>query len=476
MEDCIRAYSHRLEGKGDCMAGIQIMGLASGIDVNAAIDKLLALERIPITRMAERKSIYKQQQDAWRDINTRLSALDTRLTDLRLPSTFHGRVATSADDKIITATAGNLAMEGIYEIEIETKALAQRIASTKAVADYTTEEAVVLTVTVGAGDPTEIAIAAGLDLSAIVKTINEAKAGVNATIIGGSLVLESAETGTNNLIQLEDGDSGFLNALNLYASEGEPQLNTIQHAQDAELTINGIRVTSHSNNVKDAVHGVTFTLKDTGTTQVTVSPDIDSAVSKIKAFVDQYNSVMNFVGEKVKVTMTDAGDIGSVGTLQGDGTAYRLREALRFQTTSAVSGESIDPKINQLAVLGITTNREGILQIDESKLKKALGESPEEVAAFFNEKATNLKDFIKGYVAYGTGILAEKQESISKIMKDIDRQIERLEDRVARKEESLVRQFTALEKALSGFQSQSDWLSLQINQLSSWAPYNNRRK
>ena len=78
------------------MAGIQIMGLASGIDVNAAIDKLLALERIPITRMAERKSIYKQQQDAWRDINTRLSALDTRLTDLRLPSTFHGRVATSA--------------------------------------------------------------------------------------------------------------------------------------------------------------------------------------------------------------------------------------------------------------------------------------------------------------------------------------------------------------------------------------------
>ena len=201
-------------------------------------------------------------------------------------------------------------LEGIYEIEIETKALAQRIAPQPWRLYYRGSGGT-------HGDWGRVIngdCRSPAWIYAIVRP-SEAKAGV-ATIIGGSLVLESAETGTNNLIQLEDGDSGFHNALNLYASEGEPQLNTIQHAQDAELTINGIRVTSHSNNVKDAVHGVTFTLKDTGRTQVTVSPDIDSAVSKIKAFVDQYNSVMNFVGEKVKVTMTDAGDIGSVGTLR----------------------------------------------------------------------------------------------------------------------------------------------------------------
>ncbi|NMB26022.1 MAG: flagellar filament capping protein FliD, partial [Firmicutes bacterium] len=109
-----------------------------------------------------------------------------------------------------------------------------------------------------------------------------------------------------------------------------------------------------------------------------------------------------------------------------------------------------------------------------TKLREALQEKPEAVTAFFNEKATNMKDFIKGYVQYGSGILAEKQESIGRLMKDVDRQIERLEERVAYKEASLIRQFTALEKAMSAFQSQSDWLNQQINQLSSWAPQKKR--
>ena len=214
---------------------------------------------------------------------------------------------------------------------------------------------------------------------------------------------------------------------------------------------------------------MTFTLKDVTqgeAVQITVSQDIDSAVSKIKAFVDQYNSVMNFIAEKTKVNMTDAGDITSTGTLQGDGTANRLRSALRYEVTRAIETES---SFNQLAVLGITTNKEGILEIDETKLREVLQENPEEVAEFFREKANNLKDFIKGYIQYGTGILAEKQESIGRLMKDIDRQIERMEERIARKEESLVRQFTALEQVLAEFQSQGAWLTQQMTMLSSWA-------
>lgn len=461
------------------MAGIQIMGLASGIDVNGAIDQLLAIERLPLTRMAERKSIYRMQQDAWRDINTRLSALDNALTDLRLSSTFQGRTAVTSDPKVVTATANTQAIEGIYEVVVRETALAHRVASTGSIdADYTTSQDTTLFITVGTGDDatTEINIAAGSDLKDIVKAINDSDAPVKATIIGGRLVLESAETGTDSTIGLSDGEeSGLLQALKLMVDvEGVVKPNTIQDARNATFSVNGIELTSQSNTIKDVVQGVTFTLlEDDSTAQVTVKPDIDAAVAKIKAFVDQYNSVMDFLREKTKVTMTDAGDISSVGTLQGDGTANRLRDALRFQTTSALASD-LGLEYNQLAVLGITTNKEGTLQIDETKLREALQEKPEAVTAFFNEKATNMKDFIKGYVQYGSGILAEKQESIGRLMKDVDRQIERLEERVAYKEASLIRQFTALEKAMSAFQSQSDWLNQQINQLSSWAPQKKR--
>lgn len=457
------------------MAGLQIMGLSSGMDYNTIIDKLLALERIPISRMNARKDVYKQQQDAWRDINTRLSALDTRLTDLGLSSTFQGRIATSSEEQVVTATAGSQAIHGTYEVKVTDIALAHRVASTEAVGELATTGDEVLAITIGDGEATEITIKAGSDLTTIIQNINDAEAGVKVTVIGGRLVLEAVDTGADKKIQLKGSAEFLVDQLKLGSGvddNGLTDINTIQDAQDAQYTINGVPLSSESNTIKDAVQGVTFTLRDVGTAQISVKQDIDSAVGKIRAFVDQYNSVMNFLTEKTKVTMTDAGDIGSTGTLQGDGTANRLRDALRFQTTSPVDVES---EYNQLAVLGLTTNKEGILQIDETKLREALQGRPEEVAAFFNKKATNMKDFIKGYVQYGTGILAEKQESIGRLMKNIDRQVERLEDRIARKEERLVRQFTALETVLSSFQSQSDWLNQQVDLLSNWTSSNKRK-
>ncbi|NLY52880.1 MAG: flagellar filament capping protein FliD, partial [Firmicutes bacterium] len=425
---------------------------------------------------------------AWRDINTRLSALDNRLTDLRLSSTFHGRTASSSDAQVVAATAGANALTGTYSVEVAQLAQAHRVASR---GEVVVEDGLVLradeneTIYIKIGDAeegTEITFKGESTLADIVKAINEANAGVKASIIAGRLVLESAETGANNTIeltgsyeflveklQLGTGTQGEDGSITLTNNGTTNTINTIQEAKDAVFTINGITIESTSNTIKDAVEGVTFTLKDVTqgeAVQITVSQDIDSAVSKIKAFVDQYNSVMNFIAEKTKVNMTDAGDITSTGTLQGDGTANRLRSALRYEVTRAIETES---SFNQLAVLGITTNKEGILEIDETKLREVLQENPEEVAEFFREKANNLKDFIKGYIQYGTGILAEKQESIGRLMKDIDRQIERMEERIARKEESLVRQFTALEQVLAEFQSQGAWLTQQMTMLSSWA-------
>ncbi|NLK07686.1 MAG: flagellar filament capping protein FliD [Firmicutes bacterium] len=449
------------------MGRMQIMGLASGIDVNSAIDALLEFERLPLTRMATRKDTYRAQQDAWRDINTRLSALDNILSDLRLSATFQGRKAQVSNEDAVSATANTQAAVGTYEVVVHQKALAHRIASTGSVEGEFEHDAV-LTIQVGEDAAVDITIDAGASLRDIAKAINDSDASVKATIIGERLVLESSETGLGSQITL-DGDSDLLDFLGL--TEGG---EAIQHAQDAEFSINGIELTSHTNTINDAVEGVTFTLLEGGSSQVTVSLDTDSAMSKIKSFVDQYNSVMNFIGEKIKVTMTDTGEIRSTGTLQGDGTANRLRDSLRYQTTSALSGD-LELDYDQLAVLGITTNREGILQIDEAKLRAALESDTEEVSEFFKAKATGMKDFIHSYVQYGTGILAEKQDSIGRLIKDVDRQIQRVEDRVERREEQLLRQFTALEKALSGLHAQGDWLTQQLDMLSGWgAPQKNR--
>ncbi|MFS8543387.1 MAG: hypothetical protein LOD91_06050, partial [Limnochordales bacterium] len=72
-----------------------ISGIASGLDTDAWIEAVMALERRPITQLQQRKNALQQQKDAWRDINTRLNNLSSRLSDLRLSTTFLNRTATS---------------------------------------------------------------------------------------------------------------------------------------------------------------------------------------------------------------------------------------------------------------------------------------------------------------------------------------------------------------------------------------------
>lgn len=437
------------------VGSLQIMGLSSGIDFDSIINQLIALERQPITRMEERKSLYQQQQDAWRDINTRLSNLDSKLTPLKLDSTFQARETTSSDEAVATATASAEAIEGTYDIQVIQVAKAHRMASDPVsdLSGYIGEQKVKITVGTNSKTVT-VNITESSTLSDVATAINNTDGiGVKASVIDDRLVLESKETGQNNVITLENISGSLFNDLTF---------SDIQSPQDASYTINGIDLTSSSNTISDVVTGVTFTLKGEGSTTITVSHDVDAAVDKIRAFVDQYNSVMDFIAQKTDTTMSDTGEVRSTGILQGDGTAIRLQMALRRKVTESIDTTS---KYDQLAVLGITTTRDGQLEVDESKLREALKAAPEEVEAFFVEMATKTKEFIKGYIQYGTGILAEKQESLDRLMDDIDNQIERLEERVARKEESLVRQFTALEKALAAMQSQSTWLAGQLNQL-----------
>src|SRR5690606_28981075 len=64
-----------------------ISGIASGLDTDKWIEAVMALERRPITQLQQRKTTLQQQRDAWRDINTRLNNLSSRLSDLRLSTT-----------------------------------------------------------------------------------------------------------------------------------------------------------------------------------------------------------------------------------------------------------------------------------------------------------------------------------------------------------------------------------------------------
>ncbi len=84
---------------------ISISGLASSLDTESIISKMLEARQAPITRLENKQELLSLKREAYQDVNTQLLALQTTALSLRLDSTFIARTAKSSDEGIVSATA-----------------------------------------------------------------------------------------------------------------------------------------------------------------------------------------------------------------------------------------------------------------------------------------------------------------------------------------------------------------------------------
>lgn len=454
-----------------------ITGIASGLDTDAWIEAILAVERRPIAQMQQRKSTLQQERDAWRDINTRLNNLSSRLSDLRLSITFTSRTASSSDATVATASAGTAASPGVFRLEVIQLAQAHRVASDQFALEDQLGLSGTFKITVG-DKSAEITVGEDDTLATIAKKINEADAGVTARIIDQRLVLQATDLGES--IEFEDSavdESGVLTQLGILKVDAEnPGEKFVKHelqaAQDAVFKVDGLEITRKTNTVSDVIEGVTLTLLKAGETSVAIRHDINRVVDRVKAFVEQYNSVQTFIKDKT----------GKGQVLQGDVLLQRIQAQLRHQTSAPIAG---DTAYNQLAQIGITIDKSGTMTLDENKLRAAVNEDPDAVQRLFAASAAKdgfdgvavrLGNQLEQWLRSGGGLLVSRQQMLDDRMRDIDRSIERMETRLEMRETTLRRQFVRLEEVLGGYQTTATWLEAQLQQLNSFASYQARRR
>lgn len=121
------------------MSDIIVPGFSSnsGIDTNRAIEDLLELERVPITRLENNMEQYQLQREAWQDLGrnmTNLSQAASTLTGFESP--FRNRVADSSDPAVLTASATRVAEEGSESITVLQTAGRDRFASAPVPRDF----------------------------------------------------------------------------------------------------------------------------------------------------------------------------------------------------------------------------------------------------------------------------------------------------------------------------------------------------
>jgi len=381
---------------------IQFSGLGSGLDVEGIVSQLMTLERRPLELIEQKEASYKAQLSAYGTMRSALATLQSAVKALANIAKFRGARATVADPSLLSASASSSAAAGTYNIEVEQLAQAQKVKS-PVLASVGTGS---ITIEFGAysggafsanADKPAKTISVTQDsLAGVRDAINAANAGVRANIVndgtGERLVIASNDSGAANALRItvddadgNDTDAAGLSQLAFDASTGGVQnLSETVAALDARVIIDGITVTSASNQVSGAVEGLTLNLKKAapGTqTTLTLARDLDTPMAAIEGFVKAYNDA----AKQLKTLSAYDPSTRTAAVLQGDSTLVTLQARLRTTLSAAVTSTS---GYASLSEVGIAFQRDGTLAIDSAKVRAALDDTTKDVASAFAAMAS----------------------------------------------------------------------------------------
>jgi flagellar hook-associated protein 2 len=475
------------------MATITSTGIGSGLDVNAIVTELMAIESRPLTLLQRSESDLNTQLSAIGTLQGRMSALRDASNALTSVSLWNGTTASSSNAAAVKVSSTSGAAVGSYSVQVQSLASRQNIysqafaSSSAAVGDGSmTIELGTWTGSSFAADgtktPVSISIGPGeTSLSAIRDKINGANAGVTATIItdanGARLSIASKDTGAVNGFRItatETTDDGSattgLSTLGFTSTAGSPMTRS-QSAANATATINGISVSSASNTLDGVADGLTLTLLQTTTTaaDVRVASDTDTIKKSIETFVTAFNDVANYIRDQTKYNA----DTKVGGTLQGD----RLTTSLQAQLRAIVNeGSSASGTFQRLTDVGISFTTTGTLSINGTKLNEALGNLPELRKVLANDGGDSASSgFVDRFKDFATSMLGSdgafenRNKSLKGQLSLNAKSQESMERRLAQTEERLRRQYQALDTAMSQLNGTSSYLTQQLDMLNKTA-------
>ena len=123
------------------MAEISIPGVSNKYGTNETIEKLMEVERVPLTREQNKLEVYKEEQSAWRDVNKQMTTLRENVRTLySFDNPFNIKIASSTQEDAITADPARNADIGSFKINVDQIATADRFLSSDVSRSYQVPE------------------------------------------------------------------------------------------------------------------------------------------------------------------------------------------------------------------------------------------------------------------------------------------------------------------------------------------------
>ena len=476
------------------VGSITSTGLGSGLNVTDILDRLMAVEQRPLELLQTAASTLNTRLSNVGKLQGQFAALRDKANALTAPTLWSGTTATSADAAAVKVSTGSNASAGSYAVNVSRLAVGQTVTSSAQPLASSSLGEGTLTIELGswgAGDPAagfsaksgssavSISIGAGeTSLSAIRDKINSAGAGVTASLVtdasGTRLSLRSQATGGENAFRVSvaetspDGDASTgLSALAYDASSaGSPMARTMR-AANAELTVNGIALSSASNTLSNVVDGLTLNLLKTTSADVDVSvaADTTSVKTAITEFVGAFNTLASFIRTQTAYNA----DSKSAGALQGDQGTLALQSQLRGVLNQGSSASSV---WSRLSDIGLVLKSDGTLENNEAKLDNALGNLGElkklmagdgssTAEMGFVRRFKNLSDAALG----SSGVFESRTTSLRATVDRNSKSQEAMELKLEKTRARVQAQYSALDTKMATLSNLSSYMTQQISQM-----------
>lgn len=439
-----------------------IDGLISGLDTTSLIKQLMQVERQPQTRLKVARHGNNAAIDALKALNTKFLAIKTAASTLTTATGWQPAKASSTNAAVALATASAGAKPASLTFEVKQLATAGSAVSSGSVSAATTVVATGTTIDVTKGAETRTIEVGDGSLASVVKTINDEKMGVTAVAVQVApgeykLQLSSTTTGAGTGVSVAAGS---------FTADTLGDVVELSAAKDALLEVGGTNpytVRRSSNTMSDLLDGVTITLQSLGTTTVDVQADTQAMVGSVRTLVDNVNSTLAEIKSKTSYNVeTKRGSV-----LTGDGMLRGLQGRLLsvFSTGYVAGGTTYSA-----ADFGITVERGGTIKLDEAKLAAAYEKDPALVEGALGG-ASGLAGRLESSAEMATapergatdvGLITGAIRSRERQNGQMDANISNWDNRLELRERALIRQFTALERALGQAQSQGQWLAGQL--------------
>lgn len=463
------------------MATLSFAGIASGLDTQALIDA---------TTNASRQTRVKPDQDrvtklesantSFEELSTKLEALRDTLQDFTsLNGGGVAKTGTSSKESVISATAAATAFNGSYSVTVNAlatnhtfsfdntysdtgNALQSTLTGSEAEADRT------ISFTIGTGSEQEtvdIEVTDGsYTIQNFVDDFNTTSQKARASLVNtGTTASPAYKIVVSSLY--EGTEKGTVARSSLGASLTNLSAYSENAAANSSVTISGIgTLTRPTNTITDVIPGVTLELNSTGTSTVKISEDATSTIAKVQDFVDLYNDLVQFVESNNAVTREENGDevSNTFAPLASTRVDDNMLNALRTELSSAVASAGATVRI--FADVGITTQRDGTLGLDSSKLQTAISSEVSSVSAVFQSFADAVATtggVIDQYTRFN-GLLDTTINANKTTISDLNQRIADAEASIQRQADALKQRYARLESTMGRLQNQQQSLSAAL--------------